>query len=106
TTVPGGTRTVQREVFVRSERVEPITLPAGWAVSGRARANMIDQDWYEPSPGSGGDRYPDTDRENWVYPETSFFDRSRPDDGESRQTFMIRFAGGTGALTYGDDRAA
>jgi type II secretory pathway pseudopilin PulG len=99
----GGARSVRREVFVRSERVEPITLPAGWAVSGRARANMIDNDWYDST-----DTYPSTTRtqDNWVYPETSFFDRERGDDGRNRQTFMVRFAGGSGGLTYGDDRPA
>src|SRR5690606_39113284 len=58
---------VQREIFVRSERVEPVTLPAGWAVSGRARANMIDNDWYDSI-----DTYPRNlrDQDNWVYPET------------------------------------
>src|SRR5690606_34131362 len=93
---------VQREVFVRSGRVESITLPAGWAVSGRARVNMIDDDWYEDGSSA---RYPDTDRDNWIYPETAFFDLADGADGADRQTFMVRFAGGSGAMTYGDDRA-
>src|SRR5690606_27460872 len=51
-------------------------------------------------------RYPDTDEDNWVYPETAFYDIDKPDDGRDRQTFMIRFEGGTGALTYADDQPA
>ncbi len=104
-----GSGNVRREIFVQSPRVESITLPGGWAVSGRARANTIGLDpqkgnvqaWYN-NPAQP-QTYPDEDEENWVYPETAFFDLADADDGEDRQTFMIRFAGGSGAMTYGAD---
>ncbi|MFG0284668.1 MAG: Tfp pilus assembly protein FimT/FimU [Phycisphaerales bacterium JB039] len=96
-----GREPIEREIFVRSERVNAITLPAGWVVSGRARADMIDgrQEWYTDAT------YPDIDRDNWVFPETAWFDVDDGADGRDRQTFMVRFEGGTGNLTYGDDRS-
>lgn len=62
--------------------------------------------WYDSDRANGQpDRYAEDDR-NWVFPETGFFDPTRGDDGRKRQTFMVRFRQGTGALALGETREA
>lgn len=88
-----------REIFVTTPAVESIQLPKHWMVRGYAPVNSIEPPpqgiWYE------GNRYgQDRDRGDWVFPETHFYTSTgtAPGEGQFRQTFMIRFAGSTGAL--------
>jgi prepilin-type N-terminal cleavage/methylation domain-containing protein len=88
------------EVFVPLDTVEPVSLPRGWTVRGYASpalmtppANAASPHWYtDPTspytPGAAA----------WVFPETEFYDHTNDKDGENRQTFMVRFEGGTGKL--------
>lgn len=101
-----------REVFAPIPEIEPVQLPLGWSVRGYASKGMIGpdtplnpakNDWYEKTTGR---LYPDTSS-NWVFPESHFFNQSDDTsgspprcaiDGNNRQSFMVRFEGGTGAL--------
>lgn len=91
------------EVFVPVSGFEPVQLPRGWSIRGYARPGTLDEvEWYEDTytpersnPGEG----------NWVFPETSFYDGAqegqagtREDQGQARQSFMVRFEGGTGRV--------
>jgi prepilin-type N-terminal cleavage/methylation domain-containing protein len=103
---------VEREVFIPARGVEPVQLPQGWAVSGLATLHTIDgpedpnfSGWYD----SGN--YP-ADQVNWVFPETHIFgaddqglDIDDGRQGDNRQTFMIRFEGGTGAIAMAESQA-
>lgn len=106
-----------RTIWVPDPGTEPIALPAGWMVSGFAPAGTITvptaepplpYGWYEERDGEK--RY-DPMVDNWVFPETGFYrtsnnqgrDTTPGDEGEYRQTFMVRFDGRTGGLAL-DDR--
>jgi len=106
---------IEREVFVPAIGTEPVQLPRGWAVSGFAPLHTIDGDadrnytgWYRNADGTTN--YP-ADQGNWVFPESHFFGRDAAgadvDDGvqgPNRQTFMIRFEGGTSAVAIAENR--
>jgi len=100
----GGANVVRREIFVPLETVEPVELPRGWMIRGYVPAFSINQggSWYEQYPAAGGVRYGGTsgDEPAWVFPETGFFRTDRGDQfaGASRQTFMVRFQGGSGIM--------
>jgi prepilin-type N-terminal cleavage/methylation domain-containing protein len=111
-----GEQLIRRAVFVPSPRATPTQLPAGWSVRGFAppgsmREITIGQrvvsNWYNGPMFAS----PDARNEgNWVFPETAFYDRSRgvralttPDT--PRQSFMIRFEGGTGRLSFSEETA-
>lgn len=111
-----GADTYPRDVFVPAATVQPSSLPGGWVVRGLATADMFlntvdlgqPSDWYLVN--SGQPTVPDPDDiapglNYWVFPETGFYDLSDPLSGENRQTFMIRFDGGTGALSNNDAEA-
>lgn len=98
----GSRAIITREVFAAAPGVETIQMTAGWTVRGFAPANSIDGEWY-------GDAvfgtYPTAVQRqgNWVFPETSFFDDiNARADGSKRQTFMVRFEGGTGLVKSSD----
>lgn len=98
----GGAGVVRREIFVPIPGAEPVELPKGWMVRAFAPYGLFDGAWYEPGP--GGTRYNMTDtRGHWVFPETGFYDReARLDVSGSvtaRQSFMVRFQGGSGQLS-------
>lgn len=103
---------VEREVFVPAIGVEPVQLPRGWAVSGYAPLHTIHNPSDTPPNYSGwydSGNYP-PGQGNWVFPESSFFGRDAAgadtDDGlqgANRQTFMIRFEGGTGAVAISEN---
>ncbi|HRQ73008.1 MAG TPA: prepilin-type N-terminal cleavage/methylation domain-containing protein [Phycisphaerales bacterium] len=100
---------IERDVFVPVRELEPVSLPSGWMVRGLAAPRTAgqrnaDSPWYDSDNGQR-DRYADDDR-NWVFPETAFFDPTRNDEGRKRQTFMVRFRQGTGALALGETREA
>lgn len=106
----GASRTpVKREVFVPVPTMEPVQLPRGWMARGYAAPNAIDAEWYGSADGSG--TFPsssDWQNGHWVFPETGFYDTQSGNasgmasDGRDRQTFMVRFEGGTGKLRRGD----
>ncbi|MFG0328182.1 MAG: type II secretion system protein [Phycisphaerales bacterium JB037] len=93
-----------RDIFVADSTVPVFNLPTNYLVRGLATPSTIGNfgtgfsnyaDWYENY--AAGDRYDEEDL-NWVLPETGFFDPTKGDEGAKRQTFMIRFAAGTGAV--------
>ena len=87
-------RSVIRDVFVPVPLLQPIDLPKGWTVRGFAAPGAIVQDstgWYEGAHLIAGEG-------NWVLPETGLFDSSVATSGRNRQTFMVRFSAGTGAV--------
>ncbi|MEX2218984.1 MAG: type II secretion system protein [Phycisphaerales bacterium] len=87
--------TVTREVFAPVNGFEPVRLPGGWMVRGYATPGMIDPEWYE-------DTYPSNAQRavgNWVFPENDFYDDASGEQTEGqRQSFIVRFEGGTGML--------
>lgn len=89
---------VRREVFVAAEGLEAVSLPPGYSVRGYVPAGVIGTDWYEVLGGSV--RYP-AGQAAWVFPESDFFDATLTDatGGLARQTFIVRFTGGTGTLS-------
>ncbi|MCB1282092.1 MAG: hypothetical protein KDB18_11280, partial [Salinibacterium sp.] len=82
--------TIDRDVFVPDASVQPVSLPNGWMIRGLITDNDATARWYSTAP---------TSRSSWVFPETGFYDRQVQDDGDDRQTFMIRFEGGTGRVS-------
>lgn len=109
--------TVERDVFVPHPLFRASQLPSGWTVRGMASAGLIDPDWYGDDREENAYRVsgstPTNDEAEWLLPETGFYtgngigrekgqspqDPDRPDNGRKRQTFMLRFANGTGELT-------
>lgn len=90
---------VLREIFVPLDTVEPFELPRNWAVRGYAPASAIGvMDWYDS--GSGPVRYT-LNQPAWVFPETGFYSMGVADAGQDRQTFMVRFEGGSGVVMSG-----
>ncbi len=91
----GGGDTI-RDVFVPMRASEPVQMPKGWMVRAYAPANSFrNQEWYGDSAAYTSSNAADTG--NWIFPETGFY-KHEEGAGESRQTFMVRFAGGTGTL--------
>lgn len=91
--VDAGGNPVTRDVFAVVPGFEPVHVPRGWTVRGYAAPGLIDGQWYERT-------YPPAfrTRGRWLFPETDFYDAGRGDQGAQRQTFMVRFQGGTGTL--------
>lgn len=96
-------REVARDVFVPVPGSEAVELPAGWMVRGWAPPGMINAEWYATQPGQL--RF-NTSLGAWVFPETGFYDHIQSTNSRDRNTFMVRFQGGTGQLTSGDTRLA
>ncbi len=91
---------VQRDILVPSPGVEVVVLPRNWSVRGYAKSTALstaggvlpdNAGWYEDTY-QGADR----DLDQWVFPETAFYDETSGDNGDKRQSFMVRFEGGTG----------
>lgn len=111
-----GTDTVMRDVFVPDTGGLTFSMPSGYTVRGKAVRGQIGAyssgngrtDWYAKN--AGGTIYRD-DEPEWVFPETHFFKHVygtggiTQDDGLDRNTFMMRFEGGTGKLMVGVDPA-
>jgi type II secretory pathway pseudopilin PulG len=107
-----------RDVFAPIATIEPMQLPRGWSVRAYAGPGMIydgpgSEMWYE-SYGSGGGAgttgQPGVSPQ-WVFPETAFYppdSRAATDakKGTFRQSFMVRFKAGTGALDTGAGETA
>lgn len=107
-----GSNAPTRDLFVAVSSMEPVRLPEGYMVRGFVPGTQLrDPDWYEDlvdySPASGGLQGSSSDRGPgaWVFPETDFYDQADRDDGEDRQSFMIRFTAGTGALSRASEAA-
>ncbi|MCH7792673.1 MAG: hypothetical protein IID31_10390 [Planctomycetes bacterium] len=84
------------KVFAPVSGVDAVQLPPGWSVRAYAPPNSIvdgndSEGWYSSR------NYP-ISQGNWIFPETGFYDISLPGDGDNRQTFMVRFRGGSGEL--------
>lgn len=110
--------TIDREVFVPAQTVAPVTLPKGWEVRGYVPAGWMNDDGWYAGP---DDLYHDaggqiTGEPQWVFPETAFFSRgdpsgaasndvlTNPRNGVRRQTFVLRFQGGSGRVVPSDSR--
>lgn len=113
----GPNNSVERDVFAPVGTVEATTLPRGWSVRGYAAPNLLHQagnqlstippnGWYEPVANGTAQRDVDRDSGSWVFPETGFVaDGTRGNllnSGGTRQTFMVRFEGGTGEVKSKD----
>jgi prepilin-type N-terminal cleavage/methylation domain-containing protein len=91
---------VFRDVFVPDNQMTPIQMPGSWTVRGYTLADTVDQNgnssgWYDAGTYDGTIG-------NWLFPETGFYDATVPADGDDRQTFAIRYEGGTGMLAVGE----
>ncbi|MEM1329714.1 MAG: hypothetical protein AAGG07_04060 [Planctomycetota bacterium] len=107
-----GALLVEREIFTPDPLTQPVTIPSGWSVRGFAPPGLlsnrigIDNPWYA----GGGENYDGvTDRAHWLFPEEAFFDldgrtTATGSQGAKRQTFVVRFEGGTGRIRGGDTR--
>ncbi|MBY0309350.1 MAG: prepilin-type N-terminal cleavage/methylation domain-containing protein [Phycisphaerales bacterium] len=82
------------EVFVPVSSIEPTSLPMGWTVRAWTPGATINGGWYDDG---ATPRYA-ANQPAWVFPETGFFNHASTGDGANRQTFMVRFEGGTGKL--------
>lgn len=101
------TETQIREVFVPSPLAEPVELPPGWMIRGYAPAGWVAVSgspgdvWYETTIDAG-----QRVQRNWLFPESGFYDHdSFGVDGVDRQTFLIRFEGGSGRHMGGASQA-
>jgi prepilin-type N-terminal cleavage/methylation domain-containing protein len=116
---------VYRDVFVPTPMVDPVQLPQGWMVRGFAPPGsiynnspavpdingdpVVQNGWYyenftAPVVGNRNINL-DSDplingqsRGTWVFPENAFFDETKREQGDYRQTFMVRFQRGTGRV--------
>lgn len=84
------------EIFAPVAGVDAVQLPKGWSVRAYTPPNSIagtGRGWYS------GDTYPDA-QGNWIFPETGdhVYDPDKSDDGDHRQTFMVRYHGGSGEV--------
>lgn len=89
---------VAREVFVPESTVEVVQLPQGWTVRGYAPPAAFDAGWYDRTYGGGDTGGGAAATGHWVLPETGFYQADKANAGRERQTFMVRFEGGTGVL--------
>ena len=119
----GGPTKVYRDVFVPTPLIDPVQLPPGWMVRGFAPpgtiyfsgaldingAAVVQNGWYHDniSGAKYGNRLMNVgtdpliqapNRGNWVFPETGFYDSTKSDEGDFRQTFMVRFQSGSGKV--------
>ncbi|MFN0012313.1 MAG: Tfp pilus assembly protein FimT/FimU [Phycisphaerales bacterium] len=105
-----GNPPVVREVFVPIESAPVVSIPRGYAARGYVGPGVLPDsaspvsDWYVRSAG-GGVIY-QASQSAWVAPETHYFKQvyntgglAGQDDGADRNTFMMRFEGGTGAAS-------
>jgi type II secretory pathway pseudopilin PulG len=88
-----------RQIFAPAQGFEAVQLPRSWFVRAFVPENTIDSGdntgWYDAGT------YAD-DEPLWIFPETAYYDRDSGTDGEDRQTFMVRFRGGSGELNLSD----
>lgn len=113
---------VRRDVFVPMAAYQALQLPRGWMVRGFAPVSTVDvgggqlarnfSGWYENISSANGARSHNGQTGNWVFPETGFYAHPLTDAaqgqapgataGINRQSFMVRFKAGTGAMSTSD----
>jgi type II secretory pathway pseudopilin PulG len=107
--IPGSPgATIPREVFAPVPGYEPVHLSRGWMVRGYVPPGAIDDQWYGSNPSLPNNPYDLStvrQRGNWVFPETAFYNLTSATEGRNRQTFIMRFEGGTGMLLPPDGKA-
>lgn len=106
--VDGQPSEVVRDLFVPAPGLSPVSLPRYWTVRGFVGAGVVqDQvaDGWFTSLGIGGARYNGREA-NWVFPETSWHNPLDFQAGAARNTFIVRFEGGTGRVLNGEGREA
>ncbi len=81
---------IDRDVFIPDPAVQPVSLPGGWMLRGLVTESELGLPWFPDPVGPGSSR--------WVFPESGFYDKLEQLDGDDRQTFMVRFEGGTGRV--------
>lgn len=86
-------QTVLRDVFIPIPGGDAVQLPRYFSVRGMTGSFMLNEDLFERT-------YSVSERNSpqWVFPETGFYNRLVNNDGDDRQTFMVRFEAGTGRL--------
>lgn len=105
---------VRREVFVPISAAPAVLMPPGFSVRGYVGPGVLKDaaspspDWYDSSAGTPGIYVPS--QAAWVAPETHLFKHVysdgallNDDDGADRNTFMMRFEGGTGAFSRSNE---
>ncbi|MEL7472561.1 MAG: prepilin-type N-terminal cleavage/methylation domain-containing protein [Planctomycetota bacterium] len=92
---------ITRELFVPDPITEPFYLPRGWSARGyipsgvlRAEPDQLFEDTIRPAG-------PERGRGQWVFPETAFYDGNDGDNGDARQSFVLRFRAGSGRPATG-----
>lgn len=98
-----------REIFVPSYTAQAFTLPGGYSVRGYAPSGTLNTDG--PSGNNNGlydsplSMTPAQALDgNWVFPETSFLEKERANNGSKRQSFFVRFEARTGNLVLSNPR--
>lgn len=104
-----------RPVYVPLAEVRPTQLPKNWMVRGFAPPQSVHDTqinparrngWYDtPAAGDLAVRQLDPNVGNWVFPETDFYDLTAAQphtQGTTRQSFIVRFEGGTGNVDTGE----
>lgn len=94
-TIPGstGTQVNRREVFAAAGPV--VQLPKNFMIRGYLPPQTVTDEYYGASASSTGYQ---ANESNWAFPETDFFDVESTVSGLDRNTIMVRFEAGTGAL--------
>ena len=95
----------ERDVFVPDPSIRPIRLPRGWMARGYAPAATLraqEDQLFEQSMTGTAER----DRGHWIFPETAFYDATEGDNGEARQSVMMRFRARTGRPATSETRSA
>ena len=85
------------KVFAPVSGVDAVQLPPGWSVRAYTPPNSVDAGINEAAGWYNSGTYP-AQQGNWLFPETGFYDIERGNVGDHRQTFMVRFRGGSGEL--------
>lgn len=88
-----GTRVSRREVFAAAGPA--VQLPKNFMLRAFLAPQTVTDEYYGFNSASTGYR---VNESNWVFPETDFFNVESNAAGLDRNTFLIRFEAGTGAL--------
>ncbi len=90
---PSGVIVLRREVFAPAG--PPVQLPRNFMLRGYLPPQSVTSDFYGNSAASTGYS---PNQAAWAFPETDFFNAESTDAGLDRNTFLVRFEAGTGAL--------
>lgn len=96
-----GNSFIRIEIFAPVAGVDAVQLPKGWSVRAYTPPDSITPTSTSTNTGGwySGGTYP-TDRGNWIFPETGdhVYNPDESNDGDDRQTFMVRYHGGSGEV--------